>query len=116
MSTLNALNYIGGQWQGAAGGATGESRNPADGSVIGSYAASGTDDARMAIAAARQAFETSLWAHDARLRQMVLWQWADRLEKRQELAALLTRKTARCWRSRAARWRPPFPRSATTPG
>ena len=36
MSTLNALNYIDGQWQGAAGGATGESRNPADGSVIGS--------------------------------------------------------------------------------
>lgn len=95
MSTLNALNYIDGQWQGAAGGATGESRNPADGSVIGSYAASGTQDARQAIAAARQAFETSLWAHDARLRQMVLWQWADRLEKRQELAALLTQENGK---------------------
>ena len=89
MSTLNALNYIDGQWQGAAGGATGESRNPADGSVIGAYAASGVAEARAAIVAARQAFETSLWSHDARLRQMVLLQWADRLERRAELAALL---------------------------
>ena len=95
MSTLTARNYIGGQWQGAPGGATGESRNPADGSVIGAYAASGAQDARQAIAAARQAFETSLWPHDARLRQMVLWQWADRLEKRQELAALLTQENGK---------------------
>ena len=72
MGLLNALNYIDGQWQGAAGGASGESRNPADGSVIGTYAASGVAEARAAIVAARQAFETSLWSHDARLRQVVL--------------------------------------------
>ena len=95
MSTLNALNYIDGQWQGAAGGATGESRNPADGSVIGAYAASGVAEARHAIAAARQAFEHSLWAHDARLRQMVLLAWADRLERRAELAALLTQENGK---------------------
>jgi acyl-CoA reductase-like NAD-dependent aldehyde dehydrogenase len=95
MSKLNALNYINGQWQGAAGGATGESRNPADGSVIGTYAASGREEARLAIASAREAFETSLWAHDARLRQMVLLGWADRLEKRQELAALLTQENGK---------------------
>lgn len=95
MSTLNALNYIDGQWQGAAGGATGESRNPADGSVIGTYAASGVAEARHAIAAARQAFEHSLWAHDARLRQMVLLAWADRLERRAELAALLTQENGK---------------------
>jgi len=95
MGTLNALNYIDGQWQGAAGGATGESRNPADGSVIGTYAASGAAEARAAIGAARQALETSLWAHDARLRQMVLLQWADRLERRAELAALLTQENGK---------------------
>ena len=95
MSNLNALNYIGGQWQGAAGGVTGESRNPADGSVIGTYAASGQREARLAIASAREAFETSLWAHDARLRQTVLLGWADRLEKRQELAALLTQENGK---------------------
>lgn len=95
MSDLNALNYIDGQWQGAAGGALGESRNPADASVIGSYAASGRQEARLAIASARAAFETSLWAHDARLRQMVLLKWADRLEQRQELAALLTQENGK---------------------
>jgi acyl-CoA reductase-like NAD-dependent aldehyde dehydrogenase len=95
MSDLNALNYIDGQWQGAAGAATGESRNPADGSVIGTYAASGRQEARLAIAGAREAFETSLWAHDARQRQMVLLKWADRLEQRQELAALLTQENGK---------------------
>ncbi|MEN3277779.1 MAG: betaine-aldehyde dehydrogenase [Massilia sp.] len=95
MSDLNALNYIAGQWQGAAGGTTGESRNPADGSIIGTYAASGAEDARLAIASARDAFDTSLWAHDARLRQMVLLQWADRLEQRQELASLLTQENGK---------------------
>ena len=95
MNNLNALNYIDGQWQGAAGGAAGESRNPADGSVIGSHAASGVEDARLAIASARRAFDTSLWPHDARLRQLVLLEWAERLEKRQELAALLTQENGK---------------------
>ena len=95
MSGLNALNYIDGQWQGAAGGATADSRNPADGSAIGTHAASGLADARAAIASARHAFDTSLWPHDIRLRQAVLLQWAERLEKRQELAALLTQENGK---------------------
>jgi betaine-aldehyde dehydrogenase len=95
MSNLNALNFINGQWQGAMNGATGHSVNPADGTRIGTYADSSRDDAFLAIGAARQAFDTSPWAHDARLRQMVLLQWADRLERRQELAALLTRENGK---------------------
>lgn len=95
MSNLNARNYIDGQWQGAASGAVGESRNPADGSVIGSYAASGAEDARLAIAGARRAFDASLWPHDARLRQLVLLEWAQRLEQRPELAALLTQENGK---------------------
>ena len=95
MSNLNARNYIDGQWQGSASGAVGESRNPADGSVIGSYAASGTEDARLAIAGARRAFDGSLWPHDARLRQLVLLEWAQRLEQRPELPALLTQENGK---------------------
>jgi betaine-aldehyde dehydrogenase len=95
MSQLNALNFIAGQWQAAGNGATGHSVNPADASVIGSYADSGREDAVRAIAAARTAFDTSLWAHDARLRQMVLLQWADRLERRAGLAELLTRENGK---------------------
>jgi acyl-CoA reductase-like NAD-dependent aldehyde dehydrogenase len=95
MSNLNARNYIDGLWQGATSGALGESRNPADGSSIGSYAASGVEDARLAIASARRAFDSSLWPHDARLRQTVLLEWAQRLEQRQELAALLTQENGK---------------------
>jgi acyl-CoA reductase-like NAD-dependent aldehyde dehydrogenase len=95
MTDLTALNLINGQWQGALSGATGESRNPADGSRLGTYAESNREDARMAIAAAKQAFETSLWPHDARLRQNVLLQWAERLERRPELAGLLTQENGK---------------------
>jgi betaine-aldehyde dehydrogenase len=95
MSNLNALNFIGGQWLAAGNGATGQSINPADASAIGTYADSGREDARLAIAAAREAFDTSLWAHDARLRQMILLQWADRLERRPELAELLTQENGK---------------------
>lgn len=95
MSNLIALNFIGGQWLGASNGATGQSVNPADASAIGTYADSGREDARLAIAAAREAFDTSLWAHDARLRQMVLLQWADRLERRLGLAELLTQENGK---------------------
>ncbi|MGF6273310.1 betaine-aldehyde dehydrogenase [Massilia sp. UYP11] len=90
MSDLHARNYIDGEWQDAAGGATGASHDPASGAVIGRFAASTKDDARRAIASARRAFDESHWAHDARQRQMVLLQWADRLERCTGLASLLT--------------------------
>ena len=92
---LSALNYIDGQWQGAVGGGIATSRNPAAGSGSGRLAAGGLADARAAIASARHAFDTSLWPYDARLRQNVLLQWADRLEKRHELAALLTQENGK---------------------
>ncbi|QYG03809.1 MULTISPECIES: aldehyde dehydrogenase family protein [Massilia] len=90
MSDLHAQNYIDGQWQEAASGATGASHDPASGAAIGRFAASAGEDARGAIASARRAFDESHWAHDARLRQMVLLQWADRLERNTGLASLLT--------------------------
>jgi betaine-aldehyde dehydrogenase len=93
---LTAFNLIDGHWQIALDGATGTSINPANGSAIGRYADSSRDDARMAIAAAQRAFESTLWAHSARERQMVLLQWADRLERRaEELAQLLMRENGK---------------------
>jgi betaine-aldehyde dehydrogenase len=95
MENLNALNLINGLWQPALGGACGDSINPADGTRFGSFADSGRDDARLAITAAKQAFENSSWAHSPRLRQMVLLQWADRLERRADLADLLTQENGK---------------------
>ncbi len=92
---LNALNLIDGQWQPAINGTTAPSINPANGTRIGTLADSGRDDARIAIAAAKRAFETTQWAHHARDRQTVLLQWADRLERRSDLAALLSKENGK---------------------
>jgi betaine-aldehyde dehydrogenase len=92
---LSALNLIDGQWQPAINGATAPSINPANGTRIGTLADSGREDARIAIAAAKRAFETTLWAHNARDRQTVLLQWADRLERRSDLAALLSKENGK---------------------
>ncbi len=89
--SLEARNLIDGQWQDAASGRFEPSLNPADGSVIGRYAASGEFDAQAAIAAARCAFDRPDWSQSPRLRQQVMLNWADRLEARaDELARLLT--------------------------
>lgn len=89
--TIQALNLIDGQWQPAAQGQFTASVNPADGEVIGRYAASEAEDAEAAIVAARRAFERPDWAQSPRLRQMVMLKWADQLEARAEkLARLLT--------------------------
>lgn len=92
MSTnLRARLLIDGQWRDAQAGRSQSSLNPADGSVIGSYADAGVADVDAAIDAARRAFEKPDWAQAPRLRQQVMLQWADRLEaKAGELAALLT--------------------------
>lgn len=96
MSTpLTALNLIDGQWQPALSGATAPSLNPANGTRIGSIADSSREDACIAIAAARRAFDTTPWAHSMRDRQTVLLQWADRLERRIDLAELLMRENGK---------------------
>ncbi len=89
--TLDAQLLINGAWRTAQGAATAASVNPADGQVIGRYAAAGLIDAQEAIAAARRAFERPDWAQSPRLRQQVMLAWADALERRAEaLAQLLT--------------------------
>ncbi len=49
-------NYINGSWQPAGSGATFESVDPSDGSLIGQFAASDGSDVDAAVAAARAAF------------------------------------------------------------
>jgi acyl-CoA reductase-like NAD-dependent aldehyde dehydrogenase len=57
--TENYLNYIGGEWMGAQNGETIPNINPADNDdIIGHLAKSGDAEAKAAIAAASEAFET----------------------------------------------------------
>ncbi|CAM3413569.1 Betaine aldehyde dehydrogenase [Bordetella sputigena] len=91
MDYTQANNLIDGRWQDAQAGQWGDSVNPADGAVLGRYAASARADADAAIAAARRAFDRPSWARDPRLRQMVMLRWADAMEARADpLARLLT--------------------------
>lgn len=91
MTQIQALNFIDGNWQTAQQGSFVDSRNPADGKRIGSFAAGASEDAEAAIQTARRGFERSDWSHDPRLRQLVLLDWADRMEARiEELSKLLT--------------------------
>ncbi len=59
MATTSAKtyrNYIGGEWVDAAGGETFETKNPANGDVLGVFPLSGTDDMERAIEAAKAAY------------------------------------------------------------
>jgi acyl-CoA reductase-like NAD-dependent aldehyde dehydrogenase len=86
-----ARHWIGGRWVRSTDRGEAESIDPATGAPVGRFADGGAADAASAIAAAREAFERTDWAHAPRLRQDVLLEWAARLELRQaELASLLT--------------------------
>lgn len=73
-------HWIDGEWCESAQVSYALSLNPANGQNLGSFADAGLDDARLAIKAARLAFETSSWAQSARLRAKTLLDFADRLE------------------------------------
>ncbi|GAA2130619.1 aldehyde dehydrogenase family protein [Actinomadura napierensis] len=94
MSLPHARNYINGDW--SDGHAAGESRCPATGEVIGTYADAGAVTAGHAIAAARAAFRETDWARDRDLRARVLLEMADRMtERRDELVSLLSRENGK---------------------
>ncbi len=88
---ISAQQYIAGQWlAGVASVPVGDCLDPARGVVAAQFHDAGMADVQAAIAAARQAFETTSWARQPRLRSDVLRLFADRLEARtQEVAALL---------------------------
>ena len=57
MTGAPARNYVGGEWRESEAGETYEKRNPwRPSEVTGAYPASNADDARVAIAAATEAF------------------------------------------------------------
>ena len=91
MSHAQAKQFIGGEWTNPTSSNKSQSTNPANGSVVGEIADGNCKDAEAAVNAARVAFDTSLWAHQPRERQMVLLRWADAMERDVEkLAHILT--------------------------
>ena len=85
-----ALHNIDGKSLGSSTQAA--SINPATGEFIGSFSEGGKSEAEAAIAAARHAFDNSLWPQSPRDRQMALLRWADALvQDLPNLAEILTR-------------------------
>lgn len=84
--------FIGGQWIPAASGKTFETLHPATEEVIAQVAEGDAADVDLAVAAARDAFETGPWAKmDARERGRLMHRLADLIEEeKEELAALET--------------------------
>jgi acyl-CoA reductase-like NAD-dependent aldehyde dehydrogenase len=86
-----AQNLIKGVWQKSSSGEAGESIDPSSQARIGRFESGGRSDAEAAVAAARSAFEQPSWSQNPRLRQLILLEWASRMERRrEELARLLT--------------------------
>jgi acyl-CoA reductase-like NAD-dependent aldehyde dehydrogenase len=90
--TINGQAYIDGRYVDATSGETFADVSPIDGRVIARVASSGTPDIDRAVAAARRAFESGVWAHQApRERKRVLLRFAELiLAHRDELALLET--------------------------
>ncbi len=87
-------NYVGGEWIGATGGETFDVINPATEEVVGSVPKMTREDARRAIATARETFDSGVWsglAPDERSR--ILLQVVEKFtENEDELAALETQQ------------------------
>lgn len=77
-----ADNYVGGEW--IATDTITESKNPANGAVLGTYSPGSRALADQAAAQARQAFDEGNWAASPRLRAAVLFEIADRMEAAKE--------------------------------
>jgi aldehyde dehydrogenase (NAD+) len=86
--TRAAKNYVGGEWRDSASGGTYEKRNPwRPSEVTGEYPASDADDARAAVAAAKEAFAG--WSGlPAGQRAAFFHRAADAIEARAERVAL----------------------------
>lgn len=93
-SNRTALNFIDGKL--TAADTVAESRSPADGSVLGTFADAGAEDAETAVAAARSAFDESDWAQNRHLRHKVLNDIADGMEQRtDDLVRMLARENGK---------------------
>lgn len=84
-------NYIGGKWVPAVSGKVREVINPASGETLAVAAESGREDAKLAIAAAREAFYgEGVWRRmNAQKRADLIWNIACGMEKRKDRLAML---------------------------
>jgi betaine-aldehyde dehydrogenase len=81
-----ARHWINGEW--ISSSTVAKSVSPSTGEVLGRYSAGGRTEAASAIAAARKAFDASVWSHDPQLRSRALLELADRLDERADMIAL----------------------------
>ena len=82
--------FINGQYVAAQSGATFDCISPVDGRNLGAIAACDAPDVELAVAGARKAFESGVWANRAPVqRKRVLQKFADLLEANKEELALL---------------------------
>jgi len=81
-----AKHYINGRWLESVGGQAviGDVLNPATSELAARFCDATANEARAAIAAAREAFEHSSWARSPRVRAEVLFDFASALERRKE--------------------------------
>jgi len=92
--TLTAQQLLGGKLVGSPRQST--STSPADGSVLGTYADADEAQARQAVEVARTAFRETAWSRDRRLRNRVLTDVADAIERRaDEFIRLLARENGK---------------------
>ena len=91
-----ARHWIAGEWTGSADRSEAITLDPADGSEVCRYADGSQPEADAAIAAARQVYDGSGWAHDPRRRARALLEMADALDaRRPQLAETLCRENGK---------------------
>src|SRR6201981_2732364 len=89
-----AKHWMDGEWVVSDTGS--EPISPATGEVLGRWADGGEAEARAAIAAARRAFDTSLWSRDRSLRNPALSEMADQFAAHaEELGRLVTKENGK---------------------
>ena len=93
-------NYIGGEWVEAASGETFEVENPSSGEIVATVPKGGREDAQRAIAAARESFDSGVWAEmdpDERVRIMrsVVDKFTEHEDELAELESLQSGMTMR---------------------
>ena len=96
MGARDGNHYIGGDWIPDAPNGMVPVENPSDGRVFAEAPSGSGELAAQAVMAARDAFETSDWATEPRLRAAVLLEFADILESRaDEIANLMAQENGK---------------------
>lgn len=93
-STATARNHIGGKW--ISSSRTGESINPADGTLVGNYYEIEPEQVQQAINVAKETFQSHEWRADRQLRARALNEMADLVEEHfDELAKGITQENGK---------------------